>query len=163
MLRRSTHKPACHDEWPCGRFQTFQAASTRVDKGVYPWHLHAISVANVVNPAITSVMPTIRPSGSSSPTSNQSGHSSTDSLNAFGCAHAVSVAAKFKKPFSRLLKKSLFLLSESLPPALRNRPQDATTLIGQFHGKPIVRRERQFPTPIAARQHQTHLTILIKP
>jgi len=49
-----------------------QLVSIRLDEGVYPWHLHAISAANVANPAITSVTPITRPSGPSNPTSNQS-------------------------------------------------------------------------------------------
>jgi hypothetical protein len=74
------------------------------DEGVYTWHLLAISVANAANLAITSVTQTTGPNGSSIPTSNQSGRWSTVSRNAFGSAHAVYVAEKFKKPFSSLLK-----------------------------------------------------------
>ena len=45
---------------------------------------------------------------------------------------------------------------------LWGRPENAATLIGQLYGKPIVGREGQFPIPIAARQHQTHLAIFIE-
>jgi hypothetical protein len=48
--------------------------SILLDEGAYQWHTHAISVTNAANPAITSVTPITRPSGSSSPTSNQSEH-----------------------------------------------------------------------------------------
>jgi len=72
---------------PVIQFVPYKLASIRLDEGVYPWHLHAISVANVANPAITSVTPITRPSGSSSPISNQSGHWSTASPSAFGSAH----------------------------------------------------------------------------
>ncbi len=103
---RPTIEPACHNEWPYGRFQCFKSCIDSTDKGVSPWLLHAISVANGANQAITSVMPITRPSGSSSPTSNRSERWSTVSPNAFGFAHGACVAAKSKRPFSRLLKKS---------------------------------------------------------
>ena len=76
------------------------ASIDEMTKGVYPWHSHAISVANGVNLAIMSVMPITRPSGSSSPTSNQSERWSVVNPNAFEFAHAVYAAAKCKKPFS---------------------------------------------------------------
>ena len=103
---RPTIEPACHNEWPYGRFRWFKSCIDSTDKGVSPWLLHAISVENGANQAITSAMPITRPSGSSSPTFNQSERWSTVSPNAFGFAHGACVAAKFKKPFSRLLKNS---------------------------------------------------------
>ena len=59
---------------PVIHFDTYNRALNRLDEGVYPWHIHAISVANAANPAITSVMPITRPSVFSNPTSNQSEH-----------------------------------------------------------------------------------------
>jgi len=59
---------------PVVHFYLRNLVSIRLDEGVHPWHLHVISVANVANQAITSATPITRPSGSSSPTSNQSGH-----------------------------------------------------------------------------------------
>ena len=64
--------------------------------------------------------------------------------------------------FLNSLRMLRILRYSSSQVALRGRPENAATLIRQFYGQSIIRRERQLPVSIAAHHHKTHLAVFVQ-